>query len=216
MADAMGFVDGEGVDAGLLQHAVKVGRHKTFGRHEQQARVALAQIDLGGEAVAVGKGTVDLGGGDAVAAQGVHLIFHQGDERRDNDGDAAAQDGGRLIAERLATAGGHDHERIAAVEDGLHGLFLERAEGGEAPMFGDDPPQIGESVFGRQRTMLHTWTPVHVLHYDVAGPGVNRGRREGRSEFSLPIFQQQARHSTEFLCVVRHQRQAVRKGDGGD
>ena len=42
---------------------------------------------------------------------------------------AAANDGRGLVAERLAAAGRHDDERIAAIEDGPDRLLLQRAEG---------------------------------------------------------------------------------------
>ena len=61
VADAVGLVDGEGVDADLLQHAVEVGLHQPFGRDEQQADVALAQVDLGGEAVGCRRGSCRSG-----------------------------------------------------------------------------------------------------------------------------------------------------------
>ena len=47
-------------------------------------------------------------------------------------------DGRRLVAERLAAAGRHDDERVAAVEDGQHRLLLQRAERVVSPMMGDE------------------------------------------------------------------------------
>ena len=41
--------------------------------------------------------------------------------------------GGRLIAERLATAGGQDDERVAAVENALDRVLLQRKEAIVAP-----------------------------------------------------------------------------------
>ena len=80
-----------------------------------------------------------------------HLIFHQGDQRADHERGAAARDAGQLVAERLARAGGHDQQDVAAVDDGLADGFLVGAEGGEAEgglqEFGE-----GSAVVGRSRS----------------------------------------------------------------
>jgi hypothetical protein len=55
---------------------------------------------------------------DAVGAELRHLIAHQRDQRRHDDGEPIADERGKLIAERFAAAGRHDGKHIAAVEDG--------------------------------------------------------------------------------------------------
>ena len=66
------------------------------------------------------------------------LLYGNAQNRLDDDGGAAAQDSGRLEAERLAAAGGQHEQRIAAIEDSLHRVVLERTKGREAPVFQDD------------------------------------------------------------------------------
>ena len=56
--------------------------------------------------------------------QGVHLILHQRDERRDDDRDAVTQQGGDLVAQRLAAAGGHDHQGVAVAGHVIDDRFL--------------------------------------------------------------------------------------------
>src|SRR5207253_1840433 len=90
-------------------------------------------------------------GGDAAGLQAINLVLHQGDEGRDDDGGIAAQDGGGLVAERLAAAGGQDDDRVAAVEDGAHGLFLQGPEGVVAPVAFDDALEAVEVVRGGLR-----------------------------------------------------------------
>ena len=65
-------------------------------------------------------------------AQGRHLVAHEGDERRDHEGQALAGERRQLVAERLACTGGHDGENVLAGEHGAHDLLLSFAEGGEA------------------------------------------------------------------------------------
>ena len=58
----------------------------------------------------------------------VELIFHQRDERRDDDGRAGQQHRGQLIAQRLAGAGRQNGERVFAVQHAPDDLFLARLE----------------------------------------------------------------------------------------
>ncbi len=58
---------------------------------------------------------------------------------------------GGLVTERLSAAGGHDHERIAAVEHGRHRLLLERSKFREAPLAANRLAQ-----FGKGQGMLRT------------------------------------------------------------
>ena len=60
------------------------------------------------------------------------LVVHEGDQGADDQRGAAAGDGGKLVAEGLAGAGGHDEENVAAVGGGAADGFLVGAEGGEA------------------------------------------------------------------------------------
>ncbi len=64
--------------------------------------------------------------------EGVHLILHQRDQRRHHDADAVAQQGRNLVAQRLAAAGGHQHQRIAPAGHMLDDGLLRAAKGGVA------------------------------------------------------------------------------------
>ena len=55
-------------------------------------------------------------GAHADGLEGVDLVLHQGDERRDDDAGAVADERGHLVAERLAAAGRHQHEGVAAAD----------------------------------------------------------------------------------------------------
>ena len=50
-------------------------------------------------------------------AQRADLVLHQRDQRRDDDRRALAQQRRHLVAQRLAAAGRHQHQRIAATRD---------------------------------------------------------------------------------------------------
>lgn len=60
----------------------------------------------------------------AVTTHEVHLIFHQGDEGRYNDGTARTNQCRQLVAEAFSTAGGHDDKGISAAQQAFDGLLL--------------------------------------------------------------------------------------------
>ena len=91
--------------------------------------VVKLRVDLG-----AGHAGVDGGGLDAAPAEVVDLVFHQGDERGDDEAEPFSGQGGHLEGERLAAAGGHEREGVAAGANGVDDLFLKRPEGVVAPI----------------------------------------------------------------------------------
>ena len=74
------------------------------------------------------KGTVDEPGGDAIGVQRVHLVLHEGDQRRYDQSEAVKDQGRQLVAEGLAAAGGHQHQAVPAGQDVPDDVRLERAK----------------------------------------------------------------------------------------
>ena len=64
----------------------------------------------------------------AAGRERIALIAHQRDERRDDDREPVERQPWQLVAERLARAGRHHDERVAAGEGRLDGLLLPGAE----------------------------------------------------------------------------------------
>ena len=62
------------------------------------------------------------------------LIFHEGNERADDKGRARQNQGGQLVAEGLASAGGHHGEDRLAAQDGGQRLQLPGAQLAKAEM----------------------------------------------------------------------------------
>lgn len=56
--------------------------------------------------------------------QRIDLIFHQRDERRDDNSRSFHHQGWQLVAKRLTTAGRHKHKGVIAVQNILNDLFL--------------------------------------------------------------------------------------------
>ena len=74
--------------------------------------------------------------------QRTDLIMHQRNQRRHNDGDAVARvlpgNGWYLVAKRLAAAGWHQHQRIAAFQYMVDDGRLRAAKVGIAKDFAQD------------------------------------------------------------------------------
>jgi len=69
------------------------------------------------------------GRGVASAIEGIHLVLHERDERRNHQREARQDEGRELVAERFPSAGGHEHERIIAVKDAPDDALLGTLEG---------------------------------------------------------------------------------------
>ena len=108
LRDAVGFVDGDERGLAFGEHFGEAGDAQALRGDEEELQGPVEVIDAGlagGGAVAAGVDALDR---EAAFLQFGDLVFHEGDERADDEGGAAARDGGQLIAERLARAGGHD------------------------------------------------------------------------------------------------------------
>ena len=138
LRDAVTLVDGQQADvhgAELRQEAL---RGEAFGREVEELVVAEdavveLRVDLGR-----GHAHVDSRGLDATSAQVVHLVFHQGDEWRDDEAQPVHGQSRDLESERLAASGRHERERVTSGPDGADDVFLQRSEGIVAPVLLED------------------------------------------------------------------------------
>ena len=114
LRDAVRLVDDDQADRMLRDEVEERGVGEPLGRREHDPRLAggdrlLRRVDLVGADRAV-----QLDGGDAELAQLVALVLHQRDQRRDDERRSGQEEGGKLVAERLARAGRHHRERRLA------------------------------------------------------------------------------------------------------
>ena len=110
------------------------GRREALRRHVQQAQLAGGRAPQRRgvrRAVALGVDERDPVA-EPAGGQRLHLVLHQRHQRRDHHREVVAQQGGKLVAERLARARGHHHQHVPVRQRGLAGLSLPRAEAGEA------------------------------------------------------------------------------------
>ena len=99
MADAVGFVDGEGADPRTAKTGEERFVGESFGRDENE--LVFAPFDPGMDAPAVGRieAAVEEGGGDGAGEERVHLVLHERNQRGDDDGGVFGQEGRSLVAQ---------------------------------------------------------------------------------------------------------------------
>ena len=125
--DAVGLVDGEEGDGQMLQKldgfflGESLGSDvKQFGTALHQVVFYFASLDLGERRVEEMSHAVASCG----VSDGVDLVFHEGDKRRNNDGGTFANHCRELIAERFATARRHDDEGVVSLQDAVNDSLL--------------------------------------------------------------------------------------------
>ena len=97
------------------------GRHRACPARRPAARVRRGRRSRH-------PGGIQVLGTNAELAQGFDLVLHQRDQRRDDDATSVTQQGRHLVAQRLATAGGHQHQGIVTGSDMLHDVLLRTTE----------------------------------------------------------------------------------------
>ncbi len=122
-------------------------------RHRSRSGRDVEQVELTGEerlprptaAAAESWRRVEEPGPHPQRAQRVDLVLHQRDQRRDDHADAVPDQRRDLVAQRLAAAGRHQHQGVAAADDVLDDLALLAAE----RVVPEDPAQDIESFAGQ-------------------------------------------------------------------
>ena len=129
---AMRLVDRKQRDLGPAEQGEAARRQQPLRRDIEQVEIAGDQppLDLGG--FLERQRRIQHRRLDAGLEQARDLVAHQRDQRRDHDAAAFAQQRRQLIAQRLAAAGRHQHQAIAAVGDMPDDLLLRAAKGRQA------------------------------------------------------------------------------------
>ena len=127
LADAVGFVDGDEArtDAG---EDVPHPSLDSLGRGVHQLVAAGLQVGLALAPFLERQARVEKGGTHPQLDEGVDLILHERDERRDHQRGSAEQARRDLVGQRLARAGGHDADAVASSQHRRDDRLLAGAE----------------------------------------------------------------------------------------
>ena len=143
LGDAVGLVDHEQSHRQARERRDHAFGHEPFGREIEQLGFAARDPVPGGDVLgALAPGIDGLRAHPGEPERG-DLVLHQRHQRRDHDGEPAQHQGRDLEAERLARAGGHDRERVAARQNRVHHRLLAGPEGLEAEDLAQDPVLFG-------------------------------------------------------------------------
>jgi hypothetical protein len=124
----VGLVDGEQRDADVLDRLAEPLVLEPLGGDVQEPQLPAADLLHHVAVLVCREGRIEPAGGDAARGQGIDLVLHQGDQRRDDERHAGQEQGRQLVAERLAAAGGKDGRGRAALHKVLHHRLLAGAE----------------------------------------------------------------------------------------
>ena len=132
LGDAMGLIDGDQLDIEPRECGDHALRHQAFGRKIEKPHIACRHPSPDGDILFPAGRRIDRLGRDTRQFQCRHLILHQRDERRHDDGEAAPRQRRNLIAKRLAGPRRHHRENIAAGDERIDNRLLPRPKALEA------------------------------------------------------------------------------------
>ena len=182
LRDAMRFVDGEqGQLAGFverIEHGQRAVEQQALGGDVDEVERAVEDRLFDGLRRAPVERRIEAGGLDAELDQRVDLVLHQRDQRRDDDGAAGAEQGGNLVAQALAAAGRHQHQRVAATGHMVDDLGLRAAEGGVAEDVAQDGQRAGCGRHRFRAGFQGGW--LRASGFRRPRPGIRRAPRASR------------------------------------
>ncbi len=142
----MRFVDREQGDVDIGDHLEEASRHRPLGGDIEQVERAFAEQRLYPRGLLGGHRGVERFRAHALLAQRLHLVAHQGDQRRDDDPHPMPAERWHLVADRLAGAGGKQHDGVPAGDDVVDDIALLPTEFGVAEDLVQDVVGIGTKV----------------------------------------------------------------------
>ncbi len=152
LGDAVSLVDREECQRHGVEQLEEARRDQPFGRDVDQIELAPAEALLDIVRLARGLRRVQVRRGHAILLERRDLVAHQRDERRDHDARPGQVERRQLVADRLAGAGRHHDQGIAALFDRGDRFALEAAEDLEA----EYPLQRLQRAVGHRSGLYHS------------------------------------------------------------
>jgi hypothetical protein len=133
-----------------------------FWRQIEQLEPPLLEILNHAALLKPGQARVKRRRSDLPLPHGGDLILHQGNERRNHQGQSWQESRRQLIAERLAQPSRHDRHRIAPSQHGANDFLLTRPKLRKAEPFAELLSQI---IHGEIRKTMECWGPCARAEY---------------------------------------------------
>ncbi len=156
LAHAVRFIHREKRHADGAQAIGEAPEVEALRRHVKE--LDLPALDAGQAArdLAARERGVHAGGGKTARGQRIHLILHEGDERRHDDRELRQHERGHLEAERLSAARGEDDEGVPTLEHRFHGTLLPGPEIRVAEVLAQGAASVVEGELAHDRTMPYS------------------------------------------------------------
>ena len=189
LAHAMRLVDGEEREQAALVQRVELGQHarrgNALGRGVEQHQPPAHHLALDPRGVGAVERRVQERGVHAGLLERSDLVLHQCDQRADDHRDALpgamANDRRHLVAQALAAAGGHEHQRVAARDRVLDDRVLQAAEFGVAEHVAQDAPSgVGRRRSARAGAVTAFMANGHRTRASIAGAPSGECPQRGR------------------------------------
>ena len=132
---AVGFVDGDHPHVVALEKFREIFLQSPFGGSEKNAYFLLTQLVCQRSLLLVAHVRLPSRSGYSHLAKTIDLVLHQRNQGADDDRATSSEDRRGLVAKGLASAGGHDDQRVAILQGGLDRLDLGLAKLRKAPDF---------------------------------------------------------------------------------
>ena len=134
LTDTMGFINCDEAHGNALELLKKQRTAETLRRDIEQLQPAKDGILQRRDNLAARHGGIDCRRLDAVGLKVGHLIFHQGDQRRDDNADAIGREGRYLKGDGLTTTCRHQSQRVVAAANAVYDVALNAAKVVIAPI----------------------------------------------------------------------------------
>ncbi len=132
LADAVRLVNGQQVYVPPLQIGQETGKHQPLRRYVEQAILPVMQPAQSQAGFTCRQRRVEEGGWHAAGLERIHLVLHQGDQRRHHHREARAGHGRQLEAERFTAACRQQRKHVLAGQRIADDFLLQRSKGSEA------------------------------------------------------------------------------------
>ena len=132
LADAMHLVDDDLAELQPVERRLQSLGAEQLGREVEELQGAVLDLLPDPRPLAPIDAAMHGRSGDTQEPELGHLVVHERDQRRDDQGEARLHHRRQLVAEALAAAGGHHGQEVLAGEQGVDDLALPGAKALEA------------------------------------------------------------------------------------
>ncbi len=185
LGDAVGLVDREQGDVDAGERGPEALVVEALRGDVEQLGLARSQLPHDGPVLVEAEGGVEVVGADTPSPERPDLVFHEGDQRGHDHGQAGEQDRGQLVAERLSGPGGEHGRGGPAGHELGHDLELAGVEALEAEVLtqrpGQGEPDVGVGRVGVGRVGVER---VGVGGRRAIGRGGHVSTVQGRTKLS--------------------------------